>query len=169
MEIAAMAMKTARTSLYYIDEEFDSTGPGIVTVGCVTSLSGIGASRDQLEDTCLEDDARSYEAGLGTPGTKTFTINFDPADASHVRLYRLWQAGTKVQWALGLSDGPPAPAALIPPTLDSTTFDLPATRSWITYEGYVADVPLDLALNAFVTANVSVQVSDFPNIFPKTA
>ena len=165
-----MALKTARTSLYYIDPEFDSNGPGIVTVGCVTSLSGIGASRDQLEDTCLEDEARSYEAGLGTPGQKTFTINFDPSDDSHVRLYRLWQAGTKVQWALGLSDGPPAPAALVPPTLNSVDeFELPATRSWITYEGYVSDVPLDLALNAFMTANVSVQVSDFPQIFPKAA
>lgn len=164
-----MAMKTQRTSLYYIDPEFDSTGPGIVTVGCVTNMNLGGASRDQLEVTCLEDDARSYEAGLGTPGTKTFTINFDTADASHMRLINLWRAGTKVQWALGLSDGPPAPAAFIPPTLDSTTFDLPATRSWVTYEGYVADVPLDMPLAGVYSANVSVQVSGFYEVFPKTA
>jgi hypothetical protein len=165
-----MALKTARTSLYFIDPEFDSNGPGIVTVGCATSISGIGASRDQLEDTCLEDDARSYEAGLGTPGQASFTINFDPADASHVRIYELWRAGTKVDWALGLSDGPPAPAALVPPTLQTDdTFNLPSTRSWVTFNGYIADVPLDLALNALVSANVTIQVSDFPTVSPKAA
>ena len=162
-----MSLKTARTSLYFIDPEFDSSGPGIVTVGCPTSITGIGASRDQLEDTCLEDSARSYEAGLGTPGQASFTINFDPSDDSHIRIYNLWKLGTKVDWALGLSDGPAAPAALVPPTLDSSDFDLPTTRSWITFNGYIADVPLDLALNAFVTATVTVQVSDFPLIFPK--
>lgn len=161
-----MAIKTARTSMYYIDPE----GDAVVTVGCVTSVSGIEASRDQLEDTCLEADARSYLAGLATPGAKTFTINFDPADASHVKVYNLWKAGTKVQWAIGLSDGPPAPAALVPPEYASDGgFSLPDTRSWLTYEGYVANVPLDLPLNALVTANVSVQLSDFPNLTPRTA
>jgi hypothetical protein len=160
-----MAIKTARTSLYYKDASDE-----LVTVGCVTSLSGIGASRDQNEETCLEDSARSYQAGLGTPGTKTFTVNFDPSDASHVALYALWQAGTKVDWALGLSDGPAAPSALVPPTIDTNgEFELPDTRSWITYEGYLQDVPLDLALGALVTANISVQVSDFPVLTPRTA
>lgn len=161
-----MAIKTLRSSLYYIDPAEDE----VVTVGCVTSLTGIEASRDQLETTCLEDSARSYEAGLGTPGTKTFTINFDPADASHVRVYNLWKAGTKVIWALGLGDGPPAPAALVPPTYASDGgFNLPDTRSWIVYEGYVSNVPLDLSLNAMLAANVSVQISDFPTLVPRTA
>lgn len=161
-----MAIKTLRSSLYYIDPDENE----VVTVGCVTSLTGIEASRDQLETTCLEDSARSYEAGLGTPGTKTFTINFDPADASHVRVYNLWRAGTKVIWALGLGDGPAAPAALVPPTYASDGgFNLPDTRSWITYEGYVSNVPLDLSLNAMLTANVSVQISDFPTLVERTA
>lgn len=161
-----MALKTLRSSLYYIDPDENE----VVTVGCVTSLTGIEASRDQLETTCLEDSARSYEAGLGTPGTKTFTINFDPADESHVRVYNLWRAGTKVVWALGLGDGPPAPAALVAPTYASDgAFNLPDTRSWITYEGYVANVPLDLALNSMLTANVSVQISDFPVLVERTA
>ena len=164
-----MSMKTERTSLYFIDPD-DSAGPTIVTVGCATSISGISASRDQLEDTCLEDSARSYQAGLGTPGTKTFTINFDTSDASHVRMHELWKAGTTLQWALGMSDGPAAPAALVPPTLDSADdFVLPATRSWITYEGYIADLPMDFALNSLVTSSISVQISDFPDLFPRTS
>jgi hypothetical protein len=164
-----MAMKTERTSLYFIDPD-DSAGPTIVTVGCATSITGIGASRDQLEDTCLEDSARSFQAGLGTPGTKTFTINFDTSDASHVRMHQLWKLGTKVLWALGLSDGPPPPAALVAPTLNSADgFELPDTRSWLTYEGYIADLPMDFALNSLVTSTISVQVSDFPDLFPRTA
>lgn len=164
-----MAMKTERTSLYFIDPDGE-TVPTIVTVGCATSISGIGASRDQLEETCLEDSARSYLAGLGTPGQKTFTINFDTSDASHVRMYQLWKLGTKLQWALGLSDGPAAPAALVPPTLDTgDNFELPTTRSWITYEGYISDLPMDFALNALVTSSITVQISDFPDLFPKVA
>lgn len=162
-----MAIKTARTSLYYVDPDTETE----VMVGCVTSINGIGASRDQLEDTCLEDEARSFQAGLGTPGAATFTINFDPADASHVAIYALWKAGTKVPWALGLSDGPPAPAALVPPSAGSSSggWVLPDTRSWITFEGYVADVPLDLALNALVAASVTLQISDFPVLTVRTA
>ena len=166
-----MALKTARTSLYFIDPgEDDSAGVSILPITCVTSLSGIGAAREQIEDTCLEDEARSYESGVATPGQASFTINFDPADGSHVRLYRLWQAGTKLLWALGLGDGPPAPAALVAPTLSSDEdFELPDTRSWITFDGAITDVPLDLALNAFVTASITLQVSGFPLIFPRTA
>lgn len=165
-----MALKTARSSLYFIDPEGSSSGATVVAVGCATSVTGIGASRDQLEDTCLEADARSYEPGLGTPGQAQFTINFDPSDESHVRIYELWRAGTKVDWALGLSDGPAAPAALVPPTLDSSDeFVFPGTRSFVEFNGYVADVPLDLALNALVGANVTIQVSDFPTLHRKSA
>lgn len=161
-----MALKTARSSLYFIDPDADE----VVQVGCVTSITGIEASRDQLDSSCLEEDARSFEAGVANPGTASFTINFDPADASHIKVYDLWRLGTNVQWALGLSDGPPAPAALVPPTYASDgAFDLPDTRSWVVFEAYVANVPLDLALNALVTANVSVQLSGFPSVFPKTA
>lgn len=163
-----MALKTARTSLYFLNP-LGTGGFEVITVGCATSISGIGASRDQLESTCLEDSARSYEAGLGTPGQATFTINFDPADDSHIAVYDLWRSGEKVDWALGLSDGPAAPASLVPPTLDTAGdgFNLPSTRSWITFNGYIADVPLDLALNSLITANVTIQVSDFPTVTRK--
>jgi hypothetical protein len=164
-----MALKTARTSLYFIDPAAESAGDAIVEVGCVTNLTGIEAGRDQLESTCMADSARSYEPGLATPGAATFTINFDPSDESHLRIYELWLEGTTLQWAVGLSDGPPYPAALIPPTPGSAGFDLPTERSWITFEGYIANVPMDLALNALVTASVTIQMSGFPLVVPKLA
>ena len=155
-----MAVKTQGTELWFLDP---STGDP-VKVGCVTSISGLTAARDQIETTCLDSAARTYEAGMATPGAATFGINFDPSDASHVRLHELYVAGTKVDWALGWSDG------TADPTGDSSgfTLPLPTTRTWITFNGYVSDLPFDFALNAVVASTVSVQVSDFPVLHPKT-
>lgn len=152
-----MAKKTQGTELYYIDPDTFQT----TKVGCVTGINGLTAGRDQIETTCLDSDARTYEAGMATPGAAQFTINFDPGDASHTRLHELYVAGTTLDWALGWSDGTAAP------TSDSTAFDLPTTRTWITFEGYVSDLPFDFALNSVVSSQVAIQVSGFPTLTPK--
>ena len=157
-----MAKKTQGTMLYVIVPADDPTPAEVVRVGCVTNLTGVSASRDQIETTCLESLARTYEAGMATPGSATFTVNFDPEDASHLAVHALFRSGVKVDWAIGWSDGTEDP------TLGSTDgFDLPDTRTWILFNGYVSDVPFDFALNAVVTSNISIQVSDFPEIFPR--
>jgi len=161
-----MAVKTQFTDLYFIDPADDS----VVEVGCVTTISGLTAQRDQIETTCLNSTGRTYEAGMPTPGAATFGINFDPSDPSHVRLHELYVAGTNLKWALGWSDyAPPQGPGLGPvPTVDSnSTFNLPATRTWLAFEGYVSDLPFDFSLNAVVASTVSVQVSDFPVLVPK--
>ena len=152
------SVKTQGTELFFLDPE------GTVTkVGCVNSISGLTAARDQIETTCLDSEARTYEAGMATPGAATFGINFDPDDASHVRLHELYRAGTKIEWALGWSDG------TADPTEDTAGNDFvtPNTRTWIVFNGYVADLPFDFSLNAVVASTVSVQVSDFPVLVPK--
>jgi hypothetical protein len=155
-----MAVKTQGTMMYFIDPADDS----VVKVGCITSVSGINAARDQIEVTCLDSQARIYEAGLGTPGAATFCINFDPQDASHERLHELYVAGDKLNWALGWSDGTAAPTA------DSNgEFVAPSSRSFILFNGYISDLPFDFALNAVVASSVSVQVSDFPTLVGKSA
>lgn len=153
-----MAVKTQGTQLYVIDPYDDS----VITVGCVTSITGITAARDQIETTCLDSAARTYVAGMATPGTATFSINFDPSDESHVRLHELYVAGDDLQLALGWSDGTAAP------TVDSVgDFVLPTTRTWITFGGFIADLPFDFSLNAVVSSSVSVQVSGFPTVTGK--
>jgi len=152
-----MAVKTQGTQLYFIDPDTF----GVVTVGCVTSITGLTAARDQIETTCLDSAARTYEAGMATPGAAQFTINFDPTDSSHTRLHELYVEGTKVDWALGWSDGTASP------TSDSTAFTLPTTRSWIEFNGYISDLPFDFALNTVVTSNCSIQISDFPVLHAK--
>lgn len=154
-----MPMKSQGTQIYIIDPEDDS----VLNIPCATSLSGISAGRDQLESTCLEAQARTYEAGLATPGQASFSLYFDPKVPSHERIYELWQAGTKFDMAVGFSDGTAAP------TVDTAgDFDLPTTRSWVVLlDCYFADVPLDAALNSLLTANVTVQLSGFPTVSPK--
>lgn len=154
-----MAKKTQGTKLYVIDPQNDS----VLVVGCATSIDGIDSTLDQLETTCLEADARTYIAGLATPGSATFGINFDPADASHVRLHELKKAGTSLNWAIGFSDGTDAPA------VDTNgEFELPATRSWITFNGFMNSYPFSFALNSVVQSTVGIQISGDPVITPKT-
>lgn len=153
-----MALKTQGTQLYVADPATDT----LITVGCVTNITGITATRDQIETTCLDSTARTYVAGLAAPGAATFTINFDPTDASHTRLHELYVSGDTLEFALGWSDGTAAP------TVDTNgTFNLPTTRTWISFDGFITDLPFDFALNTVVTSNVSVQVSGFPTLTEK--
>jgi len=152
-----MALKTQGTNLYAIDPADDS----VIVVGCVTTITGISAARDQIETTCLEAQARSYEAGMLTPGAANFGINVDPSDPSHVRLHELYVSGDTLKWTVGLADGTAAP------TVTAGEFVLPTTRSWISFEGYISDFPFDFALSAVVASTVALQVSGFPVLTPK--
>ncbi len=100
-----MALKTQGTALYTIDPATDA----LLAIGCITSIDGIDTSIDQVETTCLQDAARTYMAGLATPGAASFGINTDTSDAAHVRLHQLKTAGTTLRWALGWSDGTDLP------------------------------------------------------------
>lgn len=152
------ALNVQGSNLYFIDPDA-SSGQDIIEVGCVTTLDGLTASRDQNDVTCISDEARRFEAGLLTPGTATFTILFNLDDDSHARLHELYRAGTTLKWALGLSDNPNE----APTGVDSDEdFTLPTDRSFIVFDGYVSDFPWSFATGQKVTNNISVQVSDFP-------
>jgi hypothetical protein len=152
-----MAVRTQGTELFFIDP-YDNS---VVKVGCPTNISGLDTTVDQIETTCLDSDAREYEAGMPTPGTATFTINADPQDESHIRLYELFKEGTKLEWAIGWKDGTDAP------TVDSVgEFDLPTDRTWIVFNGFVNSFPFEFALNSVVASNVGVQLSGFPEWVP---
>lgn len=158
-----MALKTQGTQLFLIDEEA-SGGPEILAIECTTALSGLGAPREQIETTCLESDAREYVGGLSTPGQLSVTINFDPQNESHFRIYELWKANDNIKMAIGMS------TPLTPPTLDTDgEFVFPNTRNYISFEGYVADLPIEAALNAVFTATIPIQVSGEYIIHRKTA
>ena len=152
-----MAMKAQGSDLYTIDPE-DGT---LLKVGCVLSIDGIDTAIDQLESTCLEDTTRTYEAGLGSPGTATFSINTDTRDPSHIRLHQLKVAGTILPWALGWSDNPGQA-----PTVVDGEFVLQNTRSFLTFEGYMSAFPFSFTQNAFVTSSIGIQISGEPQLIP---
>lgn len=149
-----MSILTQGSKLYMIDPADQSLLP----IDCVTAFNPGGAPADQLEDTCMEDtdNYRTYKRGLKTPGQAAITLNIDPANASHVRLQQLSEgvSNQNLKFALGWSDGTAAP------TVDSAgDFNLPTSRTWFTFEGYVADFPFDFQLNALVTGDVTIQRS----------
>lgn len=147
-----MSKLSQGTQIYFIDPANNA----LVEVQCATTFNPGGAPRDQLDDTCLADSAARSKPGLQRPGQATIGLNADPEYASHVRLHELSEDDTNaiVQWAVGWSDGTAAP------TVDTNgTFNLPATRSWYTFDGYVADFPFDFSLNTLVTSTVTIQRS----------
>lgn len=156
-------MRVQGTELYLLDPEDCS----VLQVGCPTSITGLDSTIEQNETTCLEDLARTYEAGLATPGTASFTINANPQDPSHIRLLELKKAGATLQWAIGWSD---APVGTEPTsTTDSNgdcVFVPDPSRTWIFFEGFVNSMSFDFSLNAQVVSTVGIQVSGDPDWVP---
>ena len=157
-----MSVLAQGTHVYFIDPN-DGT-PQVVQVECATSFSPGGNPADQIEDTCLEDFERSYKPGLRTPGQASLGLNSDPANSSHVTLHELSQMNPSptVKWAIGFSDGTDAPTLGV-----GDDFDLPETRTWFTFEGYVSDFPFDFSQNSLVTSEVSIQRSGGSTWIPK--
>ena len=153
-----MAIETQGTYLYTIDPD---TGD-VIEVGCVTSIDGIDTTNEQIETTCLQSSTRTYKGGLATPGAASFGINFDTADASHVRLHQLKVAKTVLPWAVGFSDG------TTQPSVDSNGEFITATsRSWIVFNGFMTSFPFTFAQNAVVQSTVGIQISGEPTVIAK--
>lgn len=154
------ARPTQGTHLFYIDPDTDT----IVRVICVTSIDGLTAPVDQVETTCLEDGSRSYIPGLATPGAMTFGINFDPQDASHIRLHELYtERARDIPFALGFE------GSVSEPTVGSDgDFVFPTDRDFISWLGYFSDFPFSFALNSVVSSTIGVQVSGEVTVTPAT-
>lgn len=167
-----MAIKTQGTNLFCMDPD---TGE-VIDVGCVTQISGIDETLDQIETTCLGDRTRTYEAGLATPGTANFTVQFDPQNSVHIQMYNYKKIGKVLDWAVGFRDEEAEAGGFDPRVPTSTTdsdgnhiFDLPTERAFIVFEGYMNSYPFEFAGNTVVTSNVGVQVSGEIDIVPAVA
>ncbi|WP_374981313.1 phage tail tube protein [Pseudomonas solani] len=130
----------------------------VMEVQGVTAFNPGGNPADQIETTNLGEKVRSYKRGLRTPGQASLTINADPSCASHVRLHALSEDDSieSLAWAVGWSDGKD-----IAPKLNAKGdgFELPDTRTWFVFDGYVSDFPFDFAGNAVVTTAATIQRS----------
>lgn len=137
----------------------------VMAVACATAFTPGGNPAEQIDVTCLEENDRTYMPGLRTPAAASLTVNFDPSEPSHVRLFELSQMNPSptIKWALGWSDGTAAPTLAV----GGDDFELPATRTWYTFEGYVADAPFDFAANSVVSSAMSIQRSGGAALVPK--
>jgi hypothetical protein len=147
-----MSINAQGTQLYFLDP--DSSEEEIIEVDCITSLDGLSAPLGEEDTTCLADLGATVEPTLFQAGTMTFTVRFDPAVESHVRLFELWRAKRKLKWAVGFSDGVDIP----PDGVDSDgALTFPSTRTFLAVTGYIQEYPWTFAIGAKVTNNLTVR------------
>ncbi|MFL1556722.1 phage tail tube protein [Pseudomonas sp. O11] len=163
-----MSILTQGTQVFALVPPLTGTGPKtVMAIECATSFDPGGSPAEQVEDTCLESQERSYKKGLRTPSQASLGLNADPNNASHIRLHQLSETDgdTTIKWVVGWSDG------VAPPTLNTAgdDFELPESRTWFAFQGYVADFPFSFAQNAVVASTVSIQRSGGSAWIRKTA
>jgi hypothetical protein len=155
---------TKGTQLYILDPRTPPFGTAITKLDCPKSITGLGLSTPQINTTCLDSTAEEFVPGMPSPGAATVGLDFDTAKASHMLIEDLNEAQVVAQFAIGLADG----VDIAPTGVDSDgDLVLPDTRSWIVFDGYIADLPLDFALNSTVQSNFTIQQSGRRRILPK--
>jgi hypothetical protein len=146
------ALKTQRTQLYY------ASAPTVVTtVTSVISMDGLDAgANDQIDTTLLNATARTFISGLASPGALTIELLFDTlSDPSVAALRALKEAGTTVDWCIGLSDGTAAPTAAASAIVQPAA----SSRSTVKFNGYVSGFVMGFPQNDAVKATVTLQTS----------
>lgn len=122
--------------------------------GKIVDFSNFNGTRSQIDVTDTDDtEEMQYEAGLKQPGAITVNFNGDYTDASQEELEALYDSGVKKVWVIGLSDG------TAPPTVALDAVTLPTTRTFIKFEGFIADLNLASAKNDILRGTMQVQRS----------
>ena len=163
-----MAVKTQNSQLFGLFPSATVSGEHeVLRIECINNFNGGGNPADNIVVECLDKTTRDMMKGMRTPGQATFTIDADPRNDSHIRLHDSAESDAEehevIRWALGWSDGPKDAAgentALPALNVDGDDFELPSTRTWFLFEGYVADFPFDFAANTTVKTAVAIQRS----------
>lgn len=142
-------VKTQGSELFFVYSS------AVVKLACPTGITGLGGAADQIEDTCLDTTGdKTYQRGLGNPGQLTVPFNLIPREVSHQDLFLLKEAGTVIPWIVCLSE------SATDPVLDTDfAFVPPAQRTSFAFDGYVADVTIDVATNEIVRGTLTIQRS----------
>ncbi|MFG5862705.1 phage tail tube protein [Metapseudomonas sp. CR1201] len=163
-----MSILTQGTQVYALVPQLDSSGVPtgdfeVMEIECATAFNPGGNPADQIEVTCLSDTVRKYLRGLRTPGQATLTLNADPNNDSHYRLWQLSESDEKIDqdlaFVVGWSDGKDIVPTAIEDSSGEWDFDLPTSRTWFVFRGYVSDFPFDFAGNTVVSTQATIQRS----------
>lgn len=147
-------VKTQGSELFMI-ETVSASDPVVTKFTCPTGISGLGGAKDQIETTCLDTtEDKTFEAGLGNPGTVSVPFNLIPRDGSHQFLFTLKRAGTTLKWIVCLSESG------TDPTMDTDLAFVPPTdRSSFAFDAFISDVNIDIATNEIVRGTLTLQRS----------
>jgi hypothetical protein len=164
-----MARKTQGTVLFaLLPTVADPTKMEVVRFAKVTTVNLGSDKRSDIDTTDLDQlENTTSVAGLSTSGEAALTINTDPKDPIQLRMYKLFQSGETVDFALGWGGSQDLPTV-------NTTFDgfldpLPTTRTWSLFSGYISDFPFDTQGNAVFKSAVTIKRTTGVTWLPESA
>lgn len=148
-------VRTQGTELFFVDNSVTTSDPDLIKLACPTGIQGLGGAKDQIETTCLDTVGdKEFAGGLGNPGVVTVPFNLIPREYSHQNLLALKKAGEILNWIACLSEG------ATQPTIDTDgNIAAPSGRSSFLFQGYIADVNIDIANNEIVRGTLTIQRS----------
>lgn len=125
----------------------------ILKVACPTGINGLGGPGNQIDTTCLDSEEMEFRRGMRNPGPLNVPVNFIPQSESHQALINLADNGETVDWMIVLSDQAGSPVTVTNGLLVSPG----ATTA--RFQGYLADLNIDVATNEIVRATLTIQRS----------
>lgn len=152
MSVADKVLKSQGTELYFVDID---TGATVRRAVAISSISGLGGARDQIDITDLDEtEDRQFTGGLGNPGQVTVAFNLHKDEITHEKLLALRAAGTSVSWGIYSSDAATAPTANTAGLLQGVT-----GRASARFFGYVSDINIDIQGNDIWKGSITIQRS----------
>jgi hypothetical protein len=148
-----VSLTTKGTEVWFVLSE--TGGYELVKVGCPKGAGPIGGSKSQIDRTCLDDTEKQFDPGMASPGAISVPLDFDPSKVSHQQIVDMDLDDLKTTWIVGMGDGTSLPSV----NAGTGLITWPSTRTFVEFQGYVADVPLDFQIDKNVGSTVSIQRS----------
>lgn len=157
-------LKTQGTALYMLD----TTGSPerVLKITNLTNVDSLGGSAGDIDVTNFDSTAKEYLVGLVDNGTASFGMNLDPSADSHQTILSN-AGGDRFRWAIGCSDGTAPPTLNVVPGSE-TTFTLPTTRTWFTFQASIQEATRAFATDDAIRLQGSLRVSGTITMTPKT-
>lgn len=158
-------LKTQGTVIYMLDTS--GSPERVLRIANVTTIDSLGGAASDIDVTNLDSTAKEYLVGLQDNGTASFGLNLDPTDDSHQTILEN-AGGARFYWAIGCSDGTAPPTLNISPGVD-TTFTLPATRTWFTFQASIQEATRSFSTDDAIRIQGGLRVSGAITMTPKSA
>ena len=142
-------IKSQKTELFWASAATTAT-----RAVAVSSISGLGGAKDQIETTTLDNASdKTFVAGLGNPGQVTIDFIVHSGESSHEALLALKDSGEEVSWGIYSSGAATAPTAI------GSVMQPVVGRSSAIFNGYVADINIDMSGNDVWKGSITIQRS----------